>query len=87
MGLPREVAQEMVNETLLGAAHYACVSKQHPAILRNDITSPGGTTAAALFEAEKNGLRSAMSNTIWAAYHRSVELGEKGKAGKGASIL
>ena len=48
----------------------------HAAELRNGVTSPGGTTAAALYELERGGLRTVLSDAIWAAYRRSVELGK-----------
>jgi pyrroline-5-carboxylate reductase len=75
MGLPREQAYEMVTETMKGAVNLTIASKDHPSMLRNDITSPGGTTAAALYEIERGGLRTVMSDSIWAAYRRSRELG------------
>eukprot|EP00045_Choanoeca_perplexa_P015121 m.183353 g.183353 ORF g.183353 m.183353 type:complete len:461 (-) comp16893_c0_seq2:3456-4838(-) len=75
MGMPREQAYEMVTETMKGAVNLTIASKDHPSMLRNDITSPGGTTAAALYEIERGGLRTVMSDSIWAAYRRSRELG------------
>jgi pyrroline-5-carboxylate reductase len=60
---------------MLGSALYMQSSKIHPVILRNNITSPGGTTAAALYRAEKNGFRAVIADSIWAAYERCVELG------------
>ena len=54
---------------------------EHPARLRNDVTSPGGTSAEALYYLEKAGFRTAISRAIWAAYERSIELG-KGKSKK-----
>ena len=50
---------------------------QHPAALRNQVTSPGGTSAEALYYLEKAGFRSAISRAIWAAYQRSLELGKE----------
>ncbi|RLN32368.1 hypothetical protein BBJ28_00005036 [Nothophytophthora sp. Chile5] len=47
----------------------------HPVVLRNNITSPGGTTAAGLYRAEKNGFRAVIADSIWAAYERCLELG------------
>jgi len=54
-------------------------SSVHLAQLRNLVTSPGGTTAAALYQLEKAGFRTALSRAIWAAYERSVELGKNKK--------
>lgn len=78
MGFSRPVAERLVMQTLKGSVEYAITSKLHPAQLRNQVTSPGGTTAAALYELEKGGLRTVISRAVWAAYKRSVELG-KGK--------
>jgi pyrroline-5-carboxylate reductase len=54
---------------------YAEASGLHPAELRNQVTSPGGTTAEALYHLEKGGLRTVISRAVWSAYQRSVELG------------
>ncbi len=78
MGLPRYMAQDLVHQTMLGSVQYAMQSDKHVAELRNGVTSPGGTTAAAMYELEKGGLRTVLSDAIWAAYRRSAELG-KGK--------
>jgi pyrroline-5-carboxylate reductase len=78
LGLPRYMAQELVEQTMLGSVRYAIQSGRHVAELRNGVTSPGGTTAAALYEMERGGLRTVFSDAIWAAYRRSAELG-KGK--------
>jgi pyrroline-5-carboxylate reductase len=78
LGFPRYMAQELVLQTVLGSARYAMRSGQHMAELRNGVTSPGGTTASALYELERGGLRTVLSDAIWAAYRRSAELG-KGK--------
>lgn len=76
MGVPRETARDMVLNTMRGAVNLTLQSGgAHPSTLRNDITSPGGTTAAALYEIERGGLRTVMSDAIWAAYRRSRELG------------
>jgi pyrroline-5-carboxylate reductase len=77
MGLTRATAEELVMHTMLGAAQFALQSKRHPTQLRNDVTSSGGTTAAALYELEKGGLRTVLSDAIWAAYRRSQELGKR----------
>jgi pyrroline-5-carboxylate reductase len=77
MGFPRWVSEKLVNQTMLGSVRYAMRSGKHPAELRNAVTSPGGTTAAALYEAEKGGLRTVLADSVWAAYRRSVELGNK----------
>lgn len=76
LGFSRRVAEQLVFQTMRGSLEYAAQSGKHVAELRNQVTSPGGTTAAALYQLEKGGLRTVMSRGIWAAYQRSVELGQ-----------
>lgn len=78
LGFPRHIAYELVTETMRGSIIYAIKSGKHPAELRNLVTSPGGTSAAALYQLEKGGLRTVISKAIWAAYERSRSLGERG---------
>ena len=75
LGFSRRIARELVFQTILGSVQYAEQSSKHVAELRNQVTSPGGTSAAALYHMEKGGLRTVISRGIWAAYQRSVELG------------
>lgn len=75
MGFSRAQAEKLVLQTIKGSVLYAQQSGTHPTLLRNQVTSPGGTTAAGLHTMEKAGLRSAIADGIWAAYQRSVELG------------
>jgi pyrroline-5-carboxylate reductase len=77
LGFPRHVAHDLVIETLEGSTHFAKQSGDHPAVLRNMVTSPGGTSAAALHELESGRLRTVLSEAVWAAYRRTVELGEE----------
>jgi pyrroline-5-carboxylate reductase len=77
MGFPRELAHDLVVETLIGSAEYASASGLHPAQLRNLVTSPGGTSAAAIYELEKGRLRTVLSDAVWAAYRRTLELGAR----------
>lgn len=77
LGFPRELAHDLVVETLLGSAEYAKRSELHPAQLRNAVTSPGGTSAAAIYELEKGRIRTVFSDAVWAAYRRTLELGER----------
>jgi pyrroline-5-carboxylate reductase len=77
MGFPRELAHDLVVETLIGSAEYAAQSDLHPAQLRNLVTSPGGTSAAAIYELEKGRIRTVLSDAVWAAYRRTLELGEQ----------
>ena len=75
LGFSRRVSEQLVFQTMRGSLEYAAQSGKHVAELRNQVTSPGGTTAAALYHLEKGGLRTVLSRAIWAAYQRSVELG------------
>ncbi len=77
MGFSRHVAEELVVQTMLGSVLFAQESHKHPAELRNMVTSPGGTSAAAIYQMEKGSLRTVLSKAVWAAYQRAVELGEK----------
>jgi len=77
LGFPRHVAHDLVIETLEGSTMFAKSSGDHPAVLRNMVTSPGGTSAAALHELESGRLRTVLSEAVWAAYRRTVELGEQ----------
>lgn len=80
LGLPRRIAEQLVVQTLKGSVDYYQINKAHPATLRNQVTSPGGTSAAALYYLEKAGFRTAISRAIWAAYERSLELGQGNSA-------
>ncbi len=75
MGFSRRVAEQLVLQTLQGSVAYARQSSLHPAELRNQVTSPGGTSAEALYQLEKGGLRTVISRAIWAAYQKSCYLG------------
>jgi pyrroline-5-carboxylate reductase len=75
IGLRREVATEMVLQTVRGAARYAQSSGRHPADLRNQVTSPGGTTAEGLLALEEAGVRAAFAQAVIAAYERARQLG------------
>lgn len=75
LGLPRAIAEALALQTMRGSAIYAQTAGQHPAILRNAVTSPGGTTAAALYELERGGLRATLTQAVLAAYARAKQLG------------
>jgi pyrroline-5-carboxylate reductase len=75
LGLPRRIAEEMVLQTIKGSVSFYVQNQSHPARLRNQVTSPGGTSATALYYLEKMGFRTAISRAIWAAFTRSQELG------------
>lgn len=75
LGFSRRVAEELVLRTVEGSALFARRSGRHLAELRNMVTSPGGTSAAALYQLEKGGLRTVLSKAVYAAYLRTRELG------------
>ncbi len=75
LGLARPAAHELVVQTVLGSAALARDTGEHPAELRNRVTTPGGTTAAGLLAMEAGGLRAALAHGVIAAYERSVALG------------
>ena len=77
LGFSREMAKELVQETMLGSVKFAMDSHKHPAELRNMVTSPGGTSAEAIYQMEKGTLRTVLSKAVYAAYKRAVELGKK----------
>jgi pyrroline-5-carboxylate reductase len=76
MGFSRRIAEKLVLQTIEGSVAIARDSKKHPAVLRNMVTSPGGTSAEALYQLEKGGLRTVISRAIWAAYQKSKYLGD-----------
>lgn len=77
LGFSRHVSERLVIATLRGSVEYARQSPRHLAALRNQVTSPGGTSAEALYHLEKGGLRTVLSRAIWAAYQRSRSLGDR----------
>lgn len=81
LGFPRRIAEKLVEQTVRGSVEFYRKNEDaiHLARLRNQVTSPGGTTAAALYFLEKAGFRTAISRAVWAAYERTRELGKGGK--------
>jgi pyrroline-5-carboxylate reductase len=75
LGFSRRVAEQLVYQTVQGSVEYARRAGRHLATLRNQVTSPGGTSAEALYQIEKGGLRTVLSRAIWAAYQKSRKLG------------
>jgi len=77
MGFPRRISEQLVLQTIKGSVSFYHQAERHPATLRNQVTSPGGTSAEALYYLEKAGFRTAISRAVWAAYQRSLELGKE----------
>lgn len=75
MGFSRRDAEKMVLQTIDGTVALMRASGRHSAELKNQVTSPGGTTAAGLYELEKASIRAIINDAIFAAYRRSQELG------------
>ena len=76
VGLPRTDAQQLAIHTVLGAAKILVETEEHPAVLKNRVTTPGGTTAAGLHALERGGLRATLTEAILAATQRAKELGD-----------
>jgi len=76
IGMPRELAEELVLQTVKGSAAFAQQSDAHVATLRNMVTSPGGTTAAGLLAMEHHGVRVGTMEAVIRAYQRALELGQ-----------
>ena len=74
LGFPRHLARELVLDTMQGSAAFALQSGLHIAELRDMVTSPGGTTAAAMYELERGKLRTVVSDAVWAAFERTLQL-------------
>jgi len=77
LGFSRRVAEELVLRTVEGSAAFARTSGRHLAELRNMVTSPGGTSAAAIYELEKGTMRTVLSRAVYAAFVRTRELGDE----------
>jgi len=76
MGLPRDVAETLAAQTLMGSAKLFLETRMNPGALKCMVTSPGGTTIAGIHELEKGGIRASLMNAVEAATKRSVELGK-----------
>ena len=77
LGFPRDIAVKLVQGTFQGTAAHAKMNRKHLAEMRNEITSPGGTTAAALYVLERGNLRTTLTDAVFAAHKQSVKLGKK----------
>lgn len=78
MGLPRNIAAEMAAKTVRGAAEMVLATGEHPAVLKDRVASPGGTTIAGLQVLEVGGIRGTLMSAVEAATRRSEELGKTG---------
>lgn len=76
VGLPRDVATTLAAQTVLGGAKMVLETGQHPGVLKEMVTSPGGTTIAGLHALERGGLRAALMDAVEAAARRAAELGK-----------
>jgi pyrroline-5-carboxylate reductase len=85
LGLPRDLAADLIVQTALGSAVMLRDSGEHPVQLREAVTSPGGTTISAIRELERHGVRAALIAAIEAAHARSVELGRMAGPASGSA--
>ena len=75
LGMSRDMARELTLETVLGSTKLVQDTSSHPAVLKDMVTSPGGTTIEALVSMENDGFRASVINAVRSAYERSIELG------------
>jgi pyrroline-5-carboxylate reductase len=74
MGLSRTQAQILTLQTISGSVELMRQTNEHPTVLRNRVTSPGGVTAAGLYELEKGGLPKTLCNAVYASFDRTQDL-------------
>jgi len=76
LGFSRRIAEALVTKTVLGSVLFARQSDLHLAQMRNMVTSPGGTSAEAIYQLDKGSIRTVLSKAVWAAYQKSSLLGD-----------
>ena len=81
-GLPRATATQLAAQTVLGSAKMVLETGEHPGLLKDMVTSPGGTTIEGVHELEKGGLRATLMNAVRAAAAKSRKLGRRGQKKK-----
>jgi pyrroline-5-carboxylate reductase len=78
MGLPRDIATALAAQTVAGAAKMVLETREHPAVLKDQVVSPGGTTIRGLQALEEHGVRAALIAAVQTGTERSIELGREG---------
>jgi pyrroline-5-carboxylate reductase len=76
-GLPRDVATRLAEQTVQGAARMVLETGRHPGVLKDMVTSPGGTTIEGVHELERGGVRAAFMNAVRAATRKARRLGRR----------
>lgn len=79
LGMPRELAQQLAVQTVSGSGTMVSETGEHPAVLRDRVTSPGGTTAEGLLALEEGGFRATVMSAVLAAHGKAIELGEESR--------
>jgi pyrroline-5-carboxylate reductase len=77
MGLPRDLAYRLASQTVMGSGKLVIESSIHPAVLKDNVTSPSGSTASGLHSLEKNNFRNAIVEAVEAATKRCREISSK----------
>lgn len=81
LGVPRELALQVATQVVLGASKLVSETGKHPAVLKDEVCSPGGTTIAGIHALENGGLRATFMNAIEASMNRAIEMKKAAKQG------